>query len=167
MPRVRSTGTATASADAAAATPPSGIATQRRHASIVAEIGRGIAADGGKAGDAEIELSGRHRQKSAIGEHDVDREQDQNAFEITAHARAPALRAAEQAGRPHDQDEQQQPVDRNVDEVGAEHIDREHSVSPMMSPPAMAPQMLPMPPTTMAEMPLSPSASPMNGCTCR
>ena len=33
-----------------------------------------------------------------------------------------------------------------------------------MSPPAMAPQMLPMPPTTMAEMPLSPSASPMNGC---
>src|SRR5215469_5011444 len=37
------------------------------------------------------------------------------------------------------------------------------SASPMKSPPAMAPQMLPMPPTTIAEIPLSPSASPMKG----
>ena len=36
-----------------------------------------------------------------------------------------------------------------------------------INPPAMAPQMLPIPPTTMAEMPLSPSASPMKGWTCR
>ena len=41
------------------------------------------------------------------------------------------------------------------------------STTPMISPPAIEPQTLPMPPTIMAEMPLSPTISPMNGCTWR
>src|SRR6266542_2187966 len=38
--------------------------------------------------------------------------------------------AAEQAGWPDDQDEQKEPVDRDVDEIGAEEIDREHLGKP-------------------------------------
>ena len=64
---------------------------QRRQRQLGAEIGRGIAADRGKAGDTEIELAGRDRQERGVGVNDIDRQQHQHAFEIAAHARAPAL----------------------------------------------------------------------------
>ena len=68
----------------------------------VAEVSRGIGADGGEAGQAKIELSRRERQKAAIGEDHVDGEQNQNAFEISAHARCPANAAANSpVGRTH------------------------------------------------------------------
>ena len=56
----------------------------------IAQISRSIGADRGEAGQPQIELSCRQRQEAAIGEHDVHREQNQNTFEISAHARCPA-----------------------------------------------------------------------------
>ena len=65
---------------------------QRGQLEDIAEIGRRVGADGGEAGKAEIELAGRKRQEAAIREHHVHGEQDQDAFQISAHTRAcPAM----------------------------------------------------------------------------
>ena len=64
---------------------------QRRQRECGAEIGRGVTADRGEAGHAEIELAGRDRQERGVGVDDIDRQQRQHAFQIAAHARVPAL----------------------------------------------------------------------------
>ncbi len=61
---------------------------QGRQLEHVAQIGRGVGANGREASQAEIELARRERQKAAIGEHDIHRQQDQHAFQIAAHTRA-------------------------------------------------------------------------------
>src|SRR5262249_8822140 len=62
---------------------------QRRHEAVVAQECGAIATYGSKAGDTQIELPGGQRQKRAISEYNIDREQHQDAFDIAAHAQAP------------------------------------------------------------------------------
>jgi hypothetical protein len=67
---------------------------QRREQINVAQVGGRIGADRREPGEAEVELSGRERQEGPIGEHHVYRQQHQHTFEISAHARAEAMVAA-------------------------------------------------------------------------
>ena len=71
--------------------PAEGNRERRGHAGIVAQVGGRIAADRREAGDAKVELARRHGQIGRIGEHDIDRKQHQDAFEVAAHARAPVV----------------------------------------------------------------------------
>ena len=126
MPRVRSTGTATASATRPDKNAAERDRDERMNGELIAQIGRGVGADRRKSGEPDIELARGQRQIGTVGEHDIDREQHQDAFEIAAHMpRSRRLHPAEQAGRPHEQDEQEKAEDGDIDEVGAEIADRE------------------------------------------
>ena len=71
-----------------------------RHAVFVAGVGGEVGADAHEPGHPQVELAGRQRPVDRVGEDDVQQEDDENAFEIAAHAgTSPGRSRTRRAGR--------------------------------------------------------------------